>query len=721
MKYILIISVIIFYLQAQDELKKISIADITRSNKFPVAAISSIHWSGDESVLYYRDDLKNKFFKYILDKDSICEWIDVYDFIDFTGYNSKNFENGIWSHDEKYLLFTELVRARDVKSGGNFFLYNLQKERITKLTDTKESQLNVQFSPDDKKLAFVRSDNLFLLDIEQGKEKQLTFDGQKGVRNGHFDWVYEEEFSIIEGWQWSPDCKYIAFWQIDEREVSRYTITEYDSLYLNWDQMFYPKAGSPNAFARIGVINVDSGKLVWMDTGDNRDIYIPRIYWMPDARGLIIFRLNRLQNKMEILLANVFSGETRMIFQETDSRWLEITNDFQIINKGKYFLWTSERDGFRHIYLYSISGQLVRQITRGNWEVREVIAVDQEKEWIYFSATKKSSMENHLYRIDLKDNHLVQLTSRPGWHRIKISPDCNYYIDIYSNFHTRPIIYLCDHSGRDLYILRESISDEHWKDPSLKPEFITIKTKEEIELNGWLLKPADFSGDKKYPLLMLVYGGPGSQKVIDCWHFFNLWHQYLVQNGYIVACIDNRGTGGKGEDFKKCVYKKLGDLEVRDQIEAARYFAQLEYIDGKRIGIWGWSYGGYMSTLCILKGGDIFKTAVAVAPVTSWRFYDTIYTERYMQTPALNPQGYEESAPINYAKDLEGDYLIIHGTSDDNVHFQNTVTMVEKLITHNKQFQIMIYPGRYHSIQNITTDTREHLFTLISNFIFTSL
>jgi dipeptidyl-peptidase-4 len=706
---------------AQSEYKKLSMAVITSSDIFMPASISSIYWSAEQPLLHFRDERSNKFFTYTIANDSLLELLDVHDLSGCRQFSTTHFANGIWSHNGRLLLFTEQIRAREMKTGGNFLLYNLKEKKIKQLTDTDESQLNVLFSPDDRNIVFVRSNNLYILDIEQSQEKQLTFDGQKGVRNGHFDWVYEEEFSIIQGWQWSPDANYLAFWQIDERDEPEYSITEYDSLYLNWNRMHYPKAGSMNAKVRIGVVNTNTAELVWIDTGNDRDIYIPRIYWMPHTRELLVFRLNRLQNKIEILLANILTGKSRIIFRESDAKWLEITDDFKIINQGKDFLWTSEKDGFRHIYLYSITSQKEKQITKGEWEVRELLAVDEKAQWIYFTATKKSPRENHLYRIDFKGNQLKQLTERSGWHEIAMSPDCKYFIDTHSAFDTMPNIYVSDNTGQELTLLSGNSPEEYREFRLEKPENITIKGETGIELNGWILKPPDFSEGKRYPLLLFVYGGPGSQEAVDQWHFFNLWHQYLVQHGYLVACIDNRGTGGKGGAFKKTVYKRLGQLEAADQIAAAAHFACMSYIDANRIGIWGWSYGGYLSTFCLFRGKGVFKTAVAVAPVTDWHFYDTVYTERYMQTPELNPAGYRESSLLNFAQELSGNYLVIHGTSDDNVHFQNTVVLAEKLITYHKQFRVMFYPGRYHSIQNITEDTREHLFTLISDFIFDNL
>ncbi|MFQ5866346.1 MAG: S9 family peptidase, partial [bacterium] len=573
-----------------------------------------------------------------------------------------------------------------------------------------------------KSIAFVRDNNLVLMELKSGKETQLTHDGHEHVLNGHFDWVYEEEFSIIEGWQWSPDGNYIAYWQIDERRVPGFDIVHYDSLHLNWNRMRYPKAGDPNSIVRIGVVHVKTGKNIWMDIGTEDDIYLPRIKWLPNSKKLTILRLNRLQNKIDLLLGNVTTGKTEVIFTDSDKKWLDVDDDLRFLKKSNQFLWTSEKDGYKHIYLYDLEGNLVRQVTQGEWEVRKVVAVDEKNQFIYFTATEKSPLENHLYRIDFYGKDFQRITNMPGWHSVNFSPNFKTYLDTYSQINVPPKVGLFTNTGKLRKIVVENPLDVLTEYRMNHYEFFTLETSDGVTLNAWMLKPPDFAENKKYPVLMYVYGGPGSQTVRNRWGGKrHLWFQLLAQKGYLVVSVDNRGTGARGAAFKKITYRNLGHWEVHDQIEAAKYLASLPYVDKNRIGIFGWSYGGYMSCLCLFKGNDIFKAAISVAPVTHWKFYDTIYTERYMQTPQLNPWGYENSSPLKYAKNLKGNLLLIHGTADDNVHFQNSVALVNELIAHNKQFETMFYPGRYHGIRERTKNTQEHIYTLMTDFLLEKL
>ncbi|MFQ5640256.1 MAG: DPP IV N-terminal domain-containing protein, partial [bacterium] len=530
--------------------------------------------------------------------------------------------------------------------------------------------------------------------------------------------VYEEEFGVIEGWHWSPDGKYIAYWQLDENRVPEFSISHFDSLHLNWNHMRYPKAGDANSIVKIGVVNIETGNNVWMDIGEEDDIYIPRLKWLPDSRALAMLRLNRLQNHVEILLGDPHTGQTKIVFEESDERYLDlVSGDWTFLKKKNQFVWLSERDGFKHIYLFDLNGKLVRQLTKGRWDVRSVSAVDESGQVIYFTAAKKSPLENHLYRVKFNGKGLTRLTQSPGWHRVNFSPTYDTYIDFFSQANVPAKVGLFTRDGKLIDMLVENEIEALKQVAISAPEFFSFETSDRVSLNAWMIKPLDFDRNATYPLLMYVYGGPGSQTVRNSWGGSRfLWHQMLAQKGYIVASVDNRGTGARGAEFKKMTYKNLGHWEVNDQIEAAKYFGSLPYIDKERIGIWGWSYGGYMASLSLFKGNDVFKAAIAGAPVTHWKFYDTIYTERYMQTPQLNHQGYEISAPLNHAKKLKGNLLVIHGTSDDNVHFQNSVSLVGELIKHNKQFQTMFYPGEYHGVRR-----RVHLYTMMTNFVLEKL
>ncbi|MFQ5604656.1 MAG: DPP IV N-terminal domain-containing protein [bacterium] len=708
---------------AQESNQQLSLEDIFKSNQFRTRSLRGLEWMDDGKSFIYQErneetELTN-FLRYDIatgKRQLIIAGSQI------TAMNNGKkpfrFRNSIWSPKHESLLFTGTQRARRTKSSGNFYLFDLPTKNLHQLTDTDRHQVNVKFSPDGQAIAFVRDNNLVMLNLKTKEEKQLTFDGEEHILNGHFDWVYEEEFGVIEGWHWSPDGKYIAYWQLDENRVPEFNIAHYDSLHLNWNHMRYPKAGDANSIVKIGVVHVKSGKNVLMDIGDFDDIYIPRIKWLPKGNQLALIRLNRLQNKAELLVGDISSGNTQIIFTDTDPKWIRLDDNWTFLKKSNQFIWTSERDGFKHIYLCDLKSQSVKQITRGAWEVRTVEAVDEKKQWIYFMAAKDTPLENHLYRVDFRGEKITRLTKTPGWHRVQFSPDRQHYIDTYSQANVAAKTALFTAEGELKSVLIENEMETLKKFALSKKEFFSFKTSDGVKLNGWMIKPVNFNPAKKYPVLMYVYGGPGSQTVRNSWDGSRyLWFQLLAQKGYLIASIDNRGTGGRGTEFKKITYKNLGYWEVHDQIEGARYLGSLPYIDAQRMGIFGWSYGGYMASFCLFKGHDVFKAAIAGAPVTHWKFYDTIYTERYMQTPHLNPQGYHDSAPLNYAKHLRGKLLVVHGTDDDNVHFQNSVSLVNELIKHHKQFETMFYPGEYHGIRK----GRLHLYTLMTNFILNQI
>jgi dipeptidyl-peptidase-4 len=623
----------------------------------------------------------------------------------------RNYE---WSPDERYILFTGTLRARSVKSSGTFYLYDLNKKKFFVIAESEMEQVNTSFSPNGKKLAFVRGNNLFVTDIETKIEKQLTFDGSDVILNGHFDWVYEEEFKIIVGYDWSPDSKHIAFWRLDQSNVPVMKIAVWDSVYDRIEEMRYPKAGMNNSLVQIGVVNIDGAKTTWMDIGTETDIYIPRIKFTNDVDLLFIQRMNRLQNKLELLSADIRSGKTKIILTENDTAWVSVFDDLYLLNNEQHFIWSSERDNFKHLYLYDYSGNLVNQITQGNWEVDNLILVDEESNELYYTSNERGTIYTDLYSIKFDGTGKRRLTSEAGNHSADFSPNGRFYIGRYSNANLPASTSIYNNEGekiRDIFLPNTSVFDEYTLS---EVEFLTFTTSDGVELNAAMMVPPDFDETKKYPVIIYNYSGPGSQTVIDIWRP-SLWNQVMTNNGYIIFMLDNRGTGGRGKDFKNIVYKNLGYWEVNDLIEGVKYLSTLPYVDSERIGIWGSSYGGYIAALAILKGADYFKAAVASALVSHWKFYDTIYTERYMQTPQLNPEGYEDSSPLNYADKLKGKLLIVHGTSDDNVHFQNTVQLVDQLIKHNKQFQTMFYPGKRHG------GFGRHFIQLMTDFFLNNL
>jgi dipeptidyl-peptidase-4 len=632
-------------------------------------------------------------------------------------------QNYVWSPDWKKILFTGTLPARALKTGGNFFLYDLEARSFNQLTDADETQVNVKFSPDGSMIGFVRGNNIFILDHSTGTETQLTFDGGDHVINGHFDWVYEEEFGIIDGWQWSPDGQYIAYWQLDEHRVPEFPIMDFVPLHQEVKRMRYPKAGDPNSVVRIGVVSLSSKNTTWVDIGEpldsTQDTYIPRIQWTNKAGLLAVQKLNRRQNRLDLMLADINTGKTKTILTETERTWIEIRDDVRFLEKSDMFVWSSERDGFLHLYLYDMNGKLVRQLTQGKWPVDRLLAVDENAKTVYFLAAVTSPLERDVYSVNFNGMGFKRITKEKGTNNALFEPDASVFLHTFSDAGTPPRISLRKNEGSLIRVVEEG-TIESLKDykVSLKT-FFTFKTSDGVELNGWMIKPIDFDPQKKYPVLQYVYGGPGSQTVRNMWEGGNfLWYQVLAQKGYIIVSVDGRGTGMRGKSFESITYKNLGKWETNDQIEAARYLSSLSYVDATRIGIWGWSYGGYMTLMSTLLGAEVFKAGISGAPVTHWKFYDTIYTERYMLRPEENPEGYEQSAPVTHAKKLKGNLLIIHGTSDDNVHWQNTVTMADALIKEGKQFQTMFYPGHMHGVGG---KARVHLYEMMTNFLMERL
>ncbi|MFQ5798361.1 MAG: DPP IV N-terminal domain-containing protein [Bacteroidota bacterium] len=709
---------------SQQEQKDFTVEEIYGSDKFAGDSLRSIQWLPDSKQFSYmeRDSMTgvDNIWVYEVATGRRTLLVDASKLVLRERDQPFPISHYLWSPDGDKILFADKLRARAVKTGGNFLLYDIRTQKFQKLTDTNEPQVNVQFSPDGKMIGFVRSNNIYVMDLTSGTETQLTFDGAEHVLNGHFDWVYEEEFKIIVGWKWSPDSKRIAYWQLDENRVPEFPIMNFEPLHPQVTTMRYPKAGDPNSIVRIGIVSLETKQTTWADIGSEDDIYIPRIKWTRNPNVLSIQRMNRAQNKLELLLADATTGKTRVILTEEEDTWVDVRDHLTFLEQDQ-FLWSSERDGFLHFYLYAMDGSLIRQVTRGPWEVDKLCAVDENHRAIYFTSTEQSPLERHVNRITLEGTHMQRLSEEEGWHKAKFSPDVSKYIHTYSSSSIPPRVSLRNNDGRLVRSIEDNpmhILNEYRMS---KMEFFAFTTSDGIILNGWMIKPPGFSSNggeptKKYPALLYVYAGPGSQTVKNSWDGNRyLWHQLMAQKGYIVVSVDNRGTGARGKAFKSITYKNLGKWESNDQIEAAKFLGSLPYVDPSRIGIWGTSYGGYLASLATFVGSDVFKTAVAVAPVTDWRFYDTIYTERYMLRPEKNPEGYAESAPLMHAEKLHGSYLLIHGTADDNVHWQNSVMLADQLRKHGKQFETMFYHGEDHRLRG--PNTRVHLFTLITNFI----
>ncbi|MEM1044056.1 MAG: S9 family peptidase [Bacteroidota bacterium] len=659
----------------------------------------------------------------------------------------------------KVLLYTDSERVWRLNTKGYYYVYDLETDTVMPVSDRAEGfQMFAKFNPAGDQVAFVRDRNLFAVDLASGEEMQLTTGGSDGgVINGTFDWVYEEEFGLRDGFQWSPDGQHIAFFQLDETGTRDFQMTDFTTLYPEYATFRYPKAGEVNSEIQIGVIDMTGPNMgatrffdtdTWNEGGETTE-YLSLMGWTPAIDGrhhVWMGRMNRDQNVLDLLYGDPASMALETVLTETSDTWIDVETGFSDLDTGTltylddeaHFVWRSDRTGHSHLYLYRNDGTFVRQLTGGDWDVTTFHGIDEGAGALYVTATKESPMERHLYRVPFamegtsrQSAEPVKITDAAGWHSAETSGDLRYYVDRYSNVSTPPVTSLHRIDGSLVKVLEaneELIATV--QSMNLAPvEFMTVPAADGTDLNAYLITPSDFDPREAHPMLIHTYGGPGSQEVRNAWGGTErLWHYMLAEeHGILVAGVDNRGTGGRGKRFKAQTYKRLGPLEAEDQIAAAQHFGQMDWVDADRLGIWGWSYGGYLTLLAMLyedgplDGPETFKLGVSVAPVTNWRLYDTIYTERYLSTPQKNPDGYDLGSPVTYAANMsdDQDLLIVHGDADDNVHVQNTVIMADALIEEGKQFDLMIYPGRNHGIYGGTT--RLHLFTMITDFITENL
>jgi len=626
-------------------------------------------------------------------------------------------ENFSLSSDETKILFTtESEKIYRHSFLSNYWIYDLKTKKLTQVSKNGKQRV-ATISPDGNHCAFVRANNLFVTDLSSGNEKQITSDGKRNfIINGVCDWVYEEEFSFTQAYQWSPDGKSIAFYRFDESQVPEYTLQYYTSLYPTNYTYKYPKVGQKNSTVSILIYHLDSKKFTTVDVGSDTDQYIPRIKWTQDPNQLCVFRMNRFQNRLELLLADASSGKTRVMFTEENKRYIDINDNLQFFNQNKNFLWTSEMSGYNHIYIGNVADGQLMQVTHGNWDVTACYGIDEKKKLIYYQSAEVSPLERYVYSISFDGKKKTQLTFDKGWNDARFNSSHTFMVITHSDANSFHDYKLYDASGKFIRTLEDNHElKEKMNSYSLSQKtFFTFKTDDGILLNGWMMKPQDFDSTKKYPVFITEYGGPGSQQVTNA-GTTDMFDEYLAQQGYIVACVDNRGTGARGEDFKKMTYLHLGKYEPADQIAGAKYLGSLSYVDKTRICIYGWSYGGYLSSLCIELGNDVFKSAIAVAPVTDWRFYDSIYTERYMRTDKENKDGYDEGAPLTYADKIKGNFLLVAGLADDNVHYQNTADFMKKLYTANVKFDQLTFPDKNHSLS--TGNARYYLFSRIADWL----
>ena len=633
------------------------------------------------------------------------------------------FTNYTFSADEsKIILATEVESIYRRSTLGVFFVYDIASKQLQKVSDSKIQEPT--FSPDASQVAYGFNNNLYLKDLKSDREKQITFDGEKNkIINGITDWVYEEEFAFVRAYEWNTDGQKIAFLRFDETAVPEFSMDVYGQALYQTQQVFkYPKAGEQNAVVSLHIydLNKDLTNEVKLEKSYN-DFYIPRIKWTSEASILSAQYINRHQNELDLWAIDTASNTSSILLTETDAAYVDVTDNLTFL-KDNSFIWTSEKDGHNHLYHYSKKGKLINQLTQGNWEVTAYYGCDEKNKRIYYQSVENGSINRDVYAVGLNGKKKRRLSAKTGTNAAAFSADFTYYINTFSSAITPPIYTL--NSSLDGQVLKTIKTNDALVE-KLEAYTISDKVFSTLSINGndlnmWTIKPLGFDSSKSYPMLMYQYSGPGSQEVVNRWNDSNdYWYQMLAQQGYYVVCVDGRGTGFKGANFKKVTYMNLVKYETEDQIAAAKQLSKLPFIDESRIGIWGWSFGGQMSTNCLLKGSSIFKMAIAVAPVTNWRFYDTIYTERYMRTPQENAAGYDDNSPFNYPEKLEGDYLLVHGSADDNVHLQNTMRMVEALVQADKQFEWAIYPDKNHGIYG--GNARLHLYKKMTNFLSKTL
>ena len=630
-----------------------------------------------------------------------------------------------FSHDEsKVLVLNEQQPIYRHSFLGKYHVVNLSKNgKITALNNGNWVQ-EPKFSPDGRFVAFISGNNLYYQDLSSEKITQITFDGEKNkIINGLADWVYEEEFGHADMYQWAKNSESLVFVKFDESQVKEMNMQVFNgNLYPQDFRFKYPKAGEENSKVSVYTYDLKLNKSTQINLANFEAYYIPQVFQTAQPNEIAIATSNRHQNKLEIIKINTKNYSTKKILTETDAAWIETDNLSLEFLEDNSFLWASERDGFRHFYWYTPDGKLKKQITKGNWEITDYYGFNPKNSEILVQTTEKGSTNRVVSKINIKTGKKQIVSELNGTNNADFSKSFQYFINTHSSAEQPNTYTLRDFNGKTLRELQNNNSalKKLQSDGFVAKEFLQIPNKNGDQMNAWMIKPKDFSPNKKYPVLMYQYSGPGSQQVNNAWDGRNtIWFNLLAQKGYIVLCVDGRGTGYRGTKYKKATYKNLGKYEIEDQIAAAQWIGSQSYVDAGRIGIFGWSFGGYMASLAMTKGADVFKLGIAVAPVTTWRYYDTIYTERYLQTPQENPQGYDENSPINFAGLMKGKYLLIHGTADDNVHYQNAVEMAEALIQKNKEFEFMTYPDKNHGIYG--GNTRLHLYQKMTDFILNNL
>lgn len=693
----------------------LNLKDIT-DGEYRAKGIASVTSSADGEFYFQADQSKTKIIKYSYKTGQPVET--VFDIQTARDCTIPSFDGFIMSPDEYRLIVytnSEPIYRRSFKA--DYYYFDIRRNMIRKLSDNKSKQMAPVFSRDGRMLAYVCDNNIWLSKFDYGTESQITKDGEIGkIINGATDWVYEEEFGVTSLMDFSPDNKLLSYIRFDETLVPEFAFQNYkQQLYPDFISFKYPKAGETNPKVTCNIFDIESKTIRSINFPANTSFeYIPKIEFTPTSQ-LSIMTLNRDQNDFNMYFADPRTTIAKLILREQNDRYInyEFFNSIHFL--GDQFTYISEKDGYSHIYIYSLTGVQQKQLTSGNYDVIEILACDPINKTVYYQAAEESPLQRAIYKVDILKGTKTKLSTKTGYNTASFSSNGKYFVNNWSNTINPAYITLNDASGKELRVLEDN-KDLKNKLSTLglaKKEFITVKGADGTSLNAWMLKPANFNPNKKYPLLMVQYSGPDSQEVLDR---FNIdWVDYLTTLDYIVVAVDGRGTGARGQEFRKCTYMNLGIKESDDQIAAARYFGTLPYIDAANISIWGWSYGGYNVLMSLSRGNGVFKSGIAVAPVTDWRFYDSVYTERYMRTPQQNTSGYQNSSPTTLASSLSGRLLLIHGTADDNVHFQNTIEYTSALIKSNKQFELFVFPDQNHSIPG--SHNRNYLYTKVIDFL----
>ncbi|MBN2806553.1 MAG: S9 family peptidase [Prolixibacteraceae bacterium] len=726
MRLIFFMLMIALSINVQAQTKQLSLEDFVTNSTFRPATIDGINSMNDGLHFTSLVDGKQIVQYHYKTGEQVAVLFDLNMLKDkpinsISAYTFSNDEQRILLESNKKSIYRHSYTA-------NFHVWDQYTQTLYSVSDYGPQQV-ASLSPDGERIAFVRDNNIYIKTLRFGTELQVTADGEKNkIINGVPDWVYEEEFSFNKALEWSPDSKQLAYIKFDESEVTEFSFPLYKGempektdyqLYPGEYTYKYPKAGQANAKVSVHVYDVKTRTTLAMNTGSTD--YIPKITWTPTGNDLAIFRLNRFQNELDLLYANPYTGDIRTIINEKNKRYIDeqFLAQFTYLDDGEHFVVMSERDGWSHLYLYKNTGFMVKQITSGKFDVTDFYGYDHKNKLFYYQAAKKSPLQREVYAVSFDGKKESNLSAKAGTNKALFSNSFLYFLNYFSS-HQQPLtVTVHDAKGKQLRVLEDNqaLRDKLAEYQITSREFISFNNSEGFELNGYLIKPSNFDPNRKYPVVMTQYSGPNSQEVLDEWLFD--WHSYLASQGYLIACFDPRGTAARGEDFRKASYLQLGKLEADDQVEAAKYLASLPYTDGNKIAIWGWSYGGFITALSLNKGGEVFRAGVAVAPVTNWRFYDTVYTERFMRTPQQNPDGYDDNSPINNVDQIKGRLLLIHGTADDNVHVQNTHEYAEALVQAGIPFDMQVYTNRNHSIYG--GKTRLHLFRQIIHHFDTYL